>query len=155
MKSVASVMTILLVAVISPVQGQVYRCTGPDGQAIFSQAPCAPDAEIIDIRAAKSDPTSAARMREMARANASETEHRQRLAQAERELRRLEHERRVKLAEVDERHRLMLMEQSRQNDTGWLRSLSKQLREVESLYDPQIKAQHEEIARLRSQGPDL
>jgi len=47
--SLIALMALLPMLWHAPAQGQVYRCKGGSGETVFSQRPCAPDAERITV----------------------------------------------------------------------------------------------------------
>ena len=131
---------------------QVYRCEAPDGRAVFSQTPCAHDAQKVEVRAIAPDAANRARMDEQTRQTAASTRHQVEIHRLEREARRLELERDRAVAELDARR-----SRAANNLAGatWLQSLAQERQAVYAHYDPQIQATRSEIARLRAEGPQV
>jgi hypothetical protein len=74
-------------------QAQVYRCEDAGGQTVFSQRPCGPDAEVVEVGPTNSsDPMSDAMRRELSkqerrsRLSALESQERALRAQGDRQL---------------------------------------------------------------------
>lgn len=50
---------VVMLGLAAPAAGQIYRCDTPAG-TVFSQVPCAPEAEKVEVEARPYDPTAAA-----------------------------------------------------------------------------------------------
>ena len=141
-----AVLGVALLLITGEALSQVYRCTSPDGSTIFSDRPCATDAEIHDLPKSRQpvapphDETSQPQRRTPTEAETRAIqEHERRLRAAERASDAEERVRQIRTENFDEAEcaaaRLGL-EQMRQRDPiGWsIRPRAVQYAQNESLY---------------------
>jgi len=132
----------------------VYKCV-VDGKPVFSQIPCAPDAEVVNLDivkpTAEQQDASAERLANVRATQSDAKRERDRelaLRQAEREVRRLEAARDRELAEIERKRG-----HAANNMAGavWEQSLATDKQTVVAKYSPRIEAAQQEVRRLSEQ----
>ncbi|MFP4244301.1 MAG: DUF4124 domain-containing protein, partial [Ectothiorhodospira sp.] len=121
--------------IIGAAQAQVYRCETPDG-VVFSQTPCANDAQAVEVRTHEGDPESRARIEESISRVDKSVRHRLELQRLRRELQSVEDERDRKLKEIDRK-----VARAANNLAGatWEQALAIERQNVLAEYDPRIQ----------------
>ncbi len=148
-------LTTLAVLITTTAHAQIYRCE-INGETIYSQQPCATDAETVELRYHRVDPQSAA----AAASSAADLKASNDAMTRERRIREIGNE----IGRLESRNRRLL--QSRDREIGQLRarqrtannnlagatyrqSIAEEMSAVNQRYDTQIRVNQEQIGRMR------